>query len=223
MKKITLFGRDIEFFWGERKASTKPIEIWPFFLVVTFFLFFAISEAYNSSKETIGITVVTHLGQFAAHKNFALSGNNIFALGGGVGTDGIGTLVWHPQSLWQAIILKTTNDNPGIMDIFHIGLLYLFILIFYLMTRQAKDSMIFSKNISKGFRYIFFLIAMTDCLEYEKYKFLNNYVQQMTKGQFSLPQETIHWYYFYLGIMLIVLSRFTDRAAELQKEAELTI
>ncbi|WP_295655474.1 hypothetical protein [uncultured Mucilaginibacter sp.] len=219
MKKLTLFGRDIEFFWGERKASTKPIEIWPFFLVVTFFLFFTISDAYDSSKSTMRIPVLTPTAQATDYKEHALANHNLFVTG-----DGTGTLVWHPQSIWQALILKmTSTDNLNFMDIFHIGLLYLFVLIFYLMTRQGKGTLTFSKKVSNGFRYIFFLLAITGPLEYEKYKLLNSYVQYITNGQFRLPEETIHWYYFYLGIMLIVLSRFTDRAAELQKETELTI
>jgi len=228
MKKLTLFGREFEFFWGKRKASTGPIEIWPFLLIAIFFSFFVVSDAYDSWKGTMTIPVMTHVEQFSVRKEFALPGNNVFVPGGSTGpfsSDNIGALVWHPQSLWQALVLEMTRTGSlNFMDIFHLCLLYLYILVFYLMTRQGKDTINFSKKISKGFRYIFFMIAMTGPLEYEKYKLTNNYLQHITNGQFRLAEETIHyWYYFYIGIMLIVLSRFTDKAAELQKETELTI
>ncbi len=196
--------------------TKNSIPVWPFFLIVTFFVCFSISDAYDSSKGTMWVpAVATHAGQYSVRNEFPVTGNNTFVAGGGSGV-----LMWHPESLGQAAILKMTDTkNLNFMDCLHWMLLYAFVAVFYMMTR-GKGSPDFPKNVTKGFRIIFFIIAMTPAIEYEKYKLLNKYVQHITGGQFRLPEETIQWYYFYLGIMLIVLSRFIEKALEVKTEEQ---
>ncbi len=219
MKKITLFGHQFEFFWSEPKINSQPIKIRLLINITTFLLFITMVDAYFNLDGVISIPVTAHNVHFWNNKDFSLPGNNFFTTG-----QGSGILHWHPQNIGQALILKSANsESVASTDIFHVGLLYLFVLVFYLMTKNNESSTLFTKKVSRGFRAIFLMITISVILESQKHRFLNDYIEKMTHGQFGLPQVTPPWFYFWLGIMLLVLTRFTDRAAELQQEAELTI
>ncbi|MBW4891353.1 hypothetical protein KXQ82_16615 [Mucilaginibacter sp. HMF5004] len=188
--------------------TKNSIPVWPYFLIVTFFACISIMDAYDTSKATMSIAVVTHASQLSTRNSYALPANNAFVTGGGSGT-----LIWHPESIWQTFVLKMTDTrNLNFMDVQHWLFLFVFVFVFYVMTRNRENKAAFIKNAVQGFRVIFFIIAITPALEFLKFKLLNRYVEHITGGQFTLPAETIQWYYFYLGIMLIVLSRFIEKA-----------
>jgi hypothetical protein len=219
MKKLKIFNHELEFFWGEWRPAREPVNIRPFFGFATFFLFLSLVDVYNGWKDTVSIHVLRYSGPIWTDKDFALPGNNSF-----VADRGIGELVWHPQSLWQAFILNMTdNDSHRLMDVFDALLLYMFVFVFYWMTRNNKSNIIFTKKVSKGFQITFLMIAMIGVLEGGKHFLLYKYIEHMTNGQFTLPPAYNTQFYLYLGIMLIILSQFTDRAAELQEEQALTI
>ncbi len=222
MKKVTLFGREFEFFWRDSKTSTSSsptASVWIFFLLVAVFLLFAVNNGYDSLNNGVSLTVMDHSTHFKTFKQFDLPDNNAFIAGGG-------TLHWQPKSLKEALILNMADSgNYGDVDIFEVALMLVFVLLFCVMIWGSKRKIIFTSKTTFGTMLIGLAIAISGPLEFKKTRFVNDYVQTITHGQFELRLSHFPSMYFYaLGMMLIpFLSSFPRQAVELQQESELTI
>jgi hypothetical protein len=190
--------------------------IWSNLLLVTFFLAMSIYLANDDYREGLPLQVRSTTSKMASYKRFDISKQEYFITGIN------GELWWYPRSLTQALILGTV-DGSGI-DIFHVGLLYIFVGIFYFMTRGSERNIVFSKKVYHGFLLIVCFISISGSLELSKTLWVSNYVHNITNGQFKLQMSySPSIFYYAMGSMLFFLLQFPQKAIALQQEQDLTI
>jgi hypothetical protein len=211
------------FNWGSSNQgiSTKPYKsgIWIYLLGVTFYLWMVLNTAYDDYKHQIQLPVIVHTAQLGKINQFQLPNHNSFSSGDR------GILTWNPRSFKEALILDTVNEGglDGI-DIFHVTLFFLYVIAFYLMMRGSGKNLVFSNKIYYGFLFIVFMIAISGLLESYKSRFVSQYIQNITNGQFKLqPAYFPKMYYYVVGMMLFFILKYPQKAIELQKDQDLTI
>ena len=145
-------------------------------------------------------------------------GNNFIS-----GTDG--TLYWKPRTLTESILLNTFSQRSSPVDLFELIAFLLLALLFMAVISSGAKATYFSKNLTRKFILVVFVICMwRPVLELIKEPLGKQYVMYITHCKF-IP---VHRYgnaangmtlYMLLSLLII----FPQKALELQKEAELTI
>ena len=183
--------------------------------MITLLLALALFKAFLG--DPINIPVTTKTLAYQSNKMYNVPGENLF-------TADAGTLTWHPTNLAQALILASVDKFGCGIDIFHISLLYIYLLVFYFMIKDTGNNVFFNSKVSKGFYVVALSFFFSTMLEFCKFELLSNYIEGLTKGQFVLERSNSpHVYYIYLSLLLLFLIRFPAKAQELQDEQSLTI
>lgn len=225
MKKITLFGRELEFvpFNLTHPSKLPPIvKSRKYFLILIGVYILVLSGLFvvraNWGFNNGLILNVTAIGKgLGSYKNQQLTGQNSFVSGVK------GDLYWKPGTLIESMLLITcNNDGTDFFDI--TGILITACVIFF-MFKKSQDSALFNKNITMGFMLLIFVMAiMAMLIGMAKFELAFEYIPYITHGQFqtNIGFKVLSYNYMVYPLLLFLL-RIPQKGLELQQEAELTI
>jgi len=195
-----------------KKRFTIVTSIYLIFMSV-----FIISDANNGLNYGLTLKVAGiggHLGKYADKQ---IGNGNHFISGME------GDLHWKPQTFIESLLLIATNSKTfDFLDI--IALTAVFVAILY-MFKGSDDSVLFTKNLSKGFKLLIMVIALSGmCADMARMEISRNYIPYITQGQFTTFSTFKFPSFSYLIYpMLLFLTLIPQKGLELQQQQELTI